>query len=444
MGHRNGGDLMAAPTYIELIDGVLHVKLPPGMRGLYGGYTFVWGGWRYTYTVSGWSAVDIRYGSDIKGTRRYGADLPWQISVIGPFQMQLPALPLALDLKPAAVWSTSAVGAWPSFHVDQRRLVQVTALVERTDGFLEVPLLDADDRPWLGTGTPPAMMVRKYAGSTTDYVLAPATADVAWTDANCFSRASGAFNADTATPGSLENRTFGDADALQVTLVPKSDPVSHWVLRIQNSSPTGSADPFCVLVHLLGEGYGTHAASSYERGTVNVAGTPGEEGGHSMTHLVWSGVGFQEAPSAAKLNERKFGRGAIDVESASPVTTEDIYLTTGGSAGLSSGTALFLHSDNTIVPMVMVLGDPTIGTWLSDQTDTSTYRPESTGMGAANTTASAQQNSLCTKAYQSSVTYEAATSDWKVSVTNEARDGTDPAGGASAYDRTFYVFSVGG
>jgi hypothetical protein len=433
--------------WIEEKDGTLYVHMSPGQSGIWGGWTFFWKGWTYTWTTNGWigergdgASYDVnpsntRWGLDTLGY--HNAALA--IVVVGPFQMNLPELPEALDLSPYLVWPASALGTWPSFQVASRRLLQVTAYVYRRDGFIDIPLLDADDKPWLGTGSVPMMMIRKQGDVTTDYVLAPGTSDVDWTDANCFMRTVGSF----VEPDPDSQRTFGDSDALTVTLIPKTSPVSHWVLRIQSSSASNSGDEQTVLVHLLGEGYGSHAASTYERGTVNVAGTSGEEDAHSMTRLVWTNVEFGDAPDVSILNERKMGRGVVDVESSHPVTTETIYLTTGASNGTAAGTALFSHADNTLVPMVMVLGHKILGSYLTDQTDHTEWAPESIGMGCLSTSYIAQQTSQASKAYYTYLQYDSATLDWQVRVVNDGRDGQYVNGGHSAFNRSFFVFSCG-
>ena len=422
--------------FVETLNGTIFVHLTPG-QALTSGFSFVYGAYQYIYTKGrGWV---IRgggvYDIPVNDPRAAGQGHFRNIQAIGPFVMSFAgAFPDSLNLQPYPVWSRGGAGAWASFHVDCRRLLQVTALLERVDGFAEIPLLDNDGKPLLGMSTPPMMMVRKNAGTDVDHVINPGVENVVWDDSNCFAKAVASYRS-----GEFEERTFGTADALTVTLLTRTDPVPHWVVRITNSSPLGVDEAVTVMVHLLGEGYGEHDAALTTAGAGDAAGSSIEPDAHTAIRLVWSQQNFLDPPDVAVLNERTMGRGAVDVANQA---SELLYLTTGASAGTSGGSQLFTHATTELVPMVMVLGNATLGTYVADLTAIQTWKPESRGMGAANTSEDAQINSDCTTAYYSTLRWETpAAAEWELTITNDGQDSTGTP--AALYDRTFFAFSTG-
>jgi hypothetical protein len=365
----------------------------------------------------------IRQYQDARGLTKYQFA---NVRIFNSFTFNLPEIPEALNLQPAIVWPDPGAGIAASYFIDARRLVRTVAYVDRQDGLLEVPLIDDDGVPWLGTSCPPMMMIRRCVSSTYgDKVEAPNTADVKWKDSNCFVRPVGAY----ALPSGGQH-TFGAQDHVYVSLVVRTDPQPHWAIRIATSSLTASGANN-VLVDLIGEGYGAHAAAQRTDGSASTHG-------HFETTLMWQQQGFLSATSASVLNDRKMGRGAADVANSMPEvssTPGQLFLTTGASAGGSGGTALF-----TDLPMVMVLGSETLGSYIT-HSPTTNWDPGSIGMGCQGTTSDAQTSSDTTKNYYTELYLDSASSKHVVDIYNIGNDGSGLSG--SSRDRTFFVFSAG-
>ena len=332
-----------------------------------------------------------------------------------PIRDQL-TIPDKLAGRAAAVLPMMKTGTTPSafsFHNDGLRFVRTVVFLEQDgeDGAIDIPLIDTDGRPWIGPEVPAMMSVRITGGTASDRVNDPAIVGVGWSDGGCHFR-----------PGVATHNDLGYKH-IHAYLKPAADPVPHWVLRITNWSTSGTSQ-VNVLVDLVGQGYGTHAATSREEG---VSGTVG----HWETSLLWTPQGFNATPSATAFNDRTMSMHALDVPNtaATPVFTS-IYLTDDGTV---TGADLFSE-----LPLCDVLGDATIGSF-NTATETS-WENETWGLGVIDSLTDAVATE---KQYHSSVSLEVTTLKFRLDIFNVGGRSNGTGTNDTAKDRSFRVYSIG-
>lgn len=364
-----------------------------------------------------WNADEGFYYIDVRGRHssfshaRFGSGLPGTGVVSPKFTY---ALPTALDVKPAFLWPRVATGGpVASYFTDSRRWVRVTCFINRSGGFLEIPLLDTDGIPFLGPSIPPPFFVRKHDLST-DRVTAPATSGIQWDDIGCYHRQGAGCSGATAM-------------VVVTDVFPKLDPVPHWVLRVQSLSNQTSSSKVNVLVDFFGQAFSAHSSATVEVGSGGAAG-------HYKVELMWGQQAFMAAGDRAALNTRLFHRGAVHINDGA---TGTIYLTTGANQGLSTGTNPY-GTDGDDLPCVVVFGNSTTG---SDVTGaaSSTWEPETWGLGLASDVPSGATGRE--KIYNSALYWEGATSRYRLDITNEFYIPGGPRDATK--DRTFFPFAFG-
>jgi len=256
------------------------------------------------------------------------------------------------------------------------------------------------------------MSVRRTSGTASDRVNDPSITGVRWLDTGCHFR-----------PGvATENDGLGYKH-VHAYLKPAADPVPHWVLRITNWSTSGTSQ-VNVLVDLVGQGYGLHAATSREEGS---SGTVG----HWETSLLWTPQGFNATPSATAFNDRTMSMHALDVPNtaAIPVFTT-IYLTDDGTA---TGADLFSE-----LPLCDVVGDATIGSF-NTGTETS-WENETWGLGIGDSLTNAVATE---KQYSSEIVLDVTSSKFRLNVWNVGGRSNGTGTSDTAKDRSFRAYSIG-
>lgn len=373
---------------------------------------FWYGGSRYFLTSTG---LWIREWADARGLiRREEANVRFARG-LAPF-----AVPTTLRLRPIEIWPRPLGGRILSHHINARRWVRVLAYLNET-GALEVPLLDADGLPWFGTSVPPRCVMRRSSDINSDHVGAPEVSGLSWQDIGIGLTPGGPFDS--------AKRTFTTTAQATWTLKVLTDPVAHWILRLETAfQGTGANHTF--LVDLHGEGYGEHASATRE---VGGAGSTG----HWKSELMWAQQAFGDVTDAALLSQMKASVGSLDVANdpepgTSPGT---LYFTTGANQGLSTGTALY-----TKLPCVSVFGNATLGAYASS--DPTTWEPETWGMGCSGISTAALTDSGAERAYFSEVFKDSGSGHYAVRVYNVGANSSGAAPSA-ALDRTFFAFATG-
>ena len=333
--------------------------------------------------------------------------------------------------KPLYIWD-SPIGASgsivptsssvTSLHLDCRRWLRVLTYLPINDGFIEIPLLDANNVPWLSPERPWNVICRWCSNSTADNVTTPGANDLDWDEAMVCVR-----------PGANIGEPTQNY-SVEWSLHPATNPVPHWKLRVgitRNNSSALTGPDRTVLVDIVGSGYGAHASSSREQA--------GGSGVHWKQTLMWTQQGFLSTPSRTAFNERKLGMGVLHVanDSSPPTVPGTLYLTTGANEGLSTGTALF-----TDLPMVQVFGHAILGTDVSAAAST-TWRPQSWGMGIVAPSSVAAGDPTRTRAYYSKLRKDSVTGHYRVQVFNVGWNGSTPLGNNPAWDRTYFVYALG-
>jgi len=359
--------------------------------------------WRTTDGSGAWIAArNIRF-------------IQWEPATISE-QLQIPE---SVAGRSVGVVPMLKIGTTPSafsFHSDGLRLVRTVAFLDfdGDDARAEIPLIDADGRPWIGPEVPCMMVVRKN-DSATDRVSNPSADDVGWTEEGCSFR-----------PGvPTINTGIPSANLIHAYLKPAADPVPHWVLRVTHAGDTQtSSNKMNVLIDLLGQGYGAHATSSRENGSSGVVG-------HWKTNLVWTQQGFNATPNHTAFSERSFAMHAVDVANDPGVSATVTYLT---SDSTSTGTEQFSE-----LPMCDVVADATNGSF--NTAAETTWKNETWGMGIQDARSGI---STSVKMYLSTVEFDSVASRFKVSIFNTSGrvNAVDP-GADTAKDRSFRIYSVG-
>lgn len=336
----------------------------------------------------------------------------------------------AVKGKPLHVWDfIQAAGlniptssSIASHHLDCRRWLRVATYLSTVEGFIEIPLLDANNVPWLSPERPWNVVCRWCSTNTSDNVTTPGANDLDWTEAQVCVR-----------PGA----NVGHANenySVEWSLHPVTKPVPHWLLRVgltrNNSLGTEFTGNRTVLIDIVGTGYGLHSSASRE--------VSGGVGVHWKATLMWTQQGFLTTPSLSAFNERKLGVGVVHAinkpDLSSPGT---IYLTTGVNEGLSSGTALF-----TELPMVQVFGHAVLGVDVSNNASTN-WRPQSWGMGVRRPSQGLGSPDFNrSRAYFTRVRKDSVSGHYRVQVFNVGSQGTTETPTA-AFDRTFFVYALG-
>lgn len=318
-------------------------------------------------------------------------------------------VPESVAARPIPVWPRilSTGGPIPSYTIQSMQWVRILAFVDVENVVLEIPLRDSNDRPHFDPAVPPLPIMRRADDFSADYVGSPSTAGLKWYDWGCWSY-----------PG-----WGGYNEARNIMLIPATDPVPHWVLRLNNHYDGGSYTAgygYNFLIDLFGVGM-EPVTSPIEVGSSGVFG-------HYKVSTPWGVQNFNATSQLTDLNGRKFGTGAIDV--AHP-NTSAFYMTTGGSAGTSAGTSLF-----TDLPAVMVQGHADLGVSVAGSAETA-WKPETWGMGFRD----AYSASVNDRNFYSALYYESATSKYRLDITNAADPYAGPAD--SSKDRTYFVFALG-
>jgi hypothetical protein len=332
------------------------------------------------------------------------------------YQIQPFAPPTTIGAKPGLIWGQPIASNYMglSAHIDQMRCLRVVCY---NDGAVpsEVPLIDANDIPWLDPEHAPKVVVRKDAGSTATLETGTWTdraVNVRWYERAGTTPVYGLY--DTGIDGVVE-----------WSIRQKSDPVPHWIFKTESYE-----SDHVILAYFLGTGAGKHASATRTNGSAGTTGYWSQE-------LIWTQQDFISTPTLAVLNERKFAEGALHVANAVPSTIVDyLYLTTGANMGTVTGDAFF-----TEMPMVQVLGhaDLNVDVTASDET---AWKPESWGMGVDTTNCSnaALDNSGGERAYYTELRF--ISGHYRVGISNcGMTDSSDTT--ASTKDRTFFVFAVG-